>query len=128
MYLKINEAPNDNIRNVLSRLFGLYGLTCLKTHVNYFYMGKYTNGSTEMGYLLQEGILKLCAELKDDSISLIDTIAPADCLVNSILGMSDGNVYKNFKSALLRTPNTMNRPEWWSEIVSWKDYAFKNKL
>lgn len=42
--------------------------------------------------LLKNSIIELCAMIKKDAIGLIDAIAPSDFFVNSVLGMSDGQV------------------------------------
>lgn len=68
------------------------------------------------------------AELKNDAVSLIDTIAPTDFILNSPLGMSDGNVYKHIHTVLKNTPGTFERPHWWQLITNWKDNMPKNKL
>lgn len=42
--------------------------------------------------LIKQAILRLCAELKDDAVSLVDVIAPPDFILNSAIGKSDGQV------------------------------------
>ena len=42
--------------------------------------------------LIQEAILTLCGQLKDDAVSLVDAIAPPDFVLNSPIGLSDGQV------------------------------------
>lgn len=76
--------------------------------------------SSQSSEYLKEGILNLLTELKDDAISLVDTIAPTDFILNSPLGMSDGDVYKHLQSVLWQTPGTFERPEWWQEVTHWK--------
>lgn len=68
------------------------------------------------------------ADLKNDAVSLVDAIAPNDFILNSPLGMSDGNVYKHIQTVLWNTPGTFDRPHWWQRITAWKDNAAKNKL
>lgn len=46
--------------------------------------------------LLKTSIIELCALIKKDAVGLVDAIAPTDFFVNSVLGMSDGQVSKNF--------------------------------
>lgn len=78
--------------------------------------------------LLKAGIIELLPKLKDDAIPLIDAIAPTDFIINSPLGMSDGQVYKHLQSILWQTPSTFERPKWWPLITHWKNIGDKSKL
>lgn len=89
---KIQEAVEPEIRNVLLKLFALYALFSLdKYHLGTVYQGGILNG-TDLTTLLQESILRLCSELKNDAVSLVDVLAPPDFVLNSVLGASDGQV------------------------------------
>lgn len=78
--------------------------------------------------LLKAGIIELLPVLKDDAIPLIDTIAPNDFVLNSPLGMSDGQVYKHLQSILWQTSSTFERPKWWQLVTHWKTDGEKAKL
>lgn len=41
---------------------------------------------------IRQTIVRLCAELKNDAVALVDVIAPPDAILNSAIGRSDGNV------------------------------------
>ncbi|XP_060528904.1 peroxisomal acyl-coenzyme A oxidase 3-like [Cylas formicarius] len=127
MYNKILEARDDNIKNVLSKLFALYGVWSLQKHLPTLYQGGYAKGEMATT-LVQNSILKLCGDLKNDAVSLIDVIAPPDFILNSVLGSSDGEVYKHLQSAIFRSPYAMSRPVWWQDITNWKENVLKNKL
>lgn len=117
MIAVINESADISIKNVLSKLFSLYGLWSLQKHIGILYEGGYFHGS-EPSRLLNEAILQLCGEIKDDAVSLIDAIGPPDFVLNSVLGQSDGLVYQHLKSAIFRSPYAMSRPTWWQDIVN----------
>ena len=53
--------------------------------------GGYISGP-EPPRLIKEAILQLCAALKDNSVALVDAIAPTDFILNSPIGKSDGQV------------------------------------
>lgn len=94
MYDKIQEAPDQSIKNVLSKLLALYGLHSIdKQHVSVLYQGGYTSGDKPVN-LIQNAILQLCAEIKGDAVSLVDVIALPDFLLNSVLGAADGQVIR----------------------------------
>lgn len=89
----IKEATEPQIKSVLLKLFSLFGLWNLEKHLNILYQGGYTSGE-KPAILVQEAILTLCKELKNDAIGLVDAIAPPDFMLNSVLGASDGEVTK----------------------------------
>ncbi|KAJ8976448.1 hypothetical protein NQ317_016067 [Molorchus minor] len=79
--------------------------------------------------LIKETILRLCRHLKDDSVSIIDGLAPTDYVINSVLGNSDGKVYGNLEAALMHNPGAMSRPAWWQEIATDRSVIqFQSKL
>jgi len=59
--------------------------------------GGYVSGS-QAPALMQEAILTLCGKLKDDAVSLADAIAPPDFILNSPIGLSDGQVGRKFET------------------------------
>lgn len=92
MLNKINESDDPRIRNPLMKLLALHGLYIAQKDFGIFYRGGYMEGN-KPPTLIQEGILKLISDLKNDAVALVDVIAPADFLMNSILGKSDGEVH-----------------------------------
>lgn len=87
----IRQAEDPDIKNVLLKLFSLYSLWNLEKYLGILYQGGYASGE-QPAILIQEAILNLCKELKNDVIALVDVIAPPDFLLNSVLGASDGEV------------------------------------
>ena len=59
----------------------------------------------------------LCGVIKCDVVSLVDAIAPPDFVLNSALGMADGNIYKNLYTAMTQTPGCFDRPSWWKDVA-----------
>ena len=57
----------------------------------HYFKGGYISGSNPP-QIIREAILRLCYELKDDSVSLADAVAPTDFVLNSPIGQSDGEV------------------------------------
>lgn len=124
----ISQAQDINIQVVLLKLFHLYGLCSLDKFLPTLYEGGYAQGPKATRFI-REGILKLCGEIKDDAVALIDAIAPPDFILNSVLGASDGQVYKRLQGAIFRSPYCMSRPTWWQDVVDWKvNVKVKNKL
>ncbi|KAJ8913816.1 hypothetical protein NQ315_003725 [Exocentrus adspersus] len=126
MIEKISEADDLSVKNVLQKICLLYGLWSLDKHVGILYQGGYAHGP-DASILIQESILKLCADLKDEAVSLVDAVAAPDFIVNSVLGASDGMVYKHLESAIYSSPYGLERPTWWRDVVNCNG-DIKNKL
>ena len=105
------------IRTVLNNMMLLFGLWSLEKHLAILYQGGYAKGPTAAN-LIQQGILELCLILKGDAVALVDVIAPPDFILNSVLGHSNGQVYKNLKQSMQQTPGCLERPKWWASAVS----------
>ncbi|XP_018573193.1 peroxisomal acyl-coenzyme A oxidase 3 isoform X2 [Anoplophora glabripennis] len=128
MMEKIKEAEDGAVSKVLNNVCLLYGLWSLEKHIPTLYQGAYFHGS-EVASLIQDSVLKLCNDLKNEAVSLIDAVAPPDFILNSVLGASDGMVYKHLQSAMLRSSSEMKTPPWWQEEVEkWRNDKTKNKL
>jgi acyl-CoA oxidase len=109
------ENMEESLAIVLKRLGSLYGLWALEKHLPTLYEGGYCSGPTPTRFI-RESILKLCFQLKDESVALADVISPSDFMLNSALGKSDGRIYKNIEESILAVPGATDRPEWWREF------------
>lgn len=126
-YNEIQKLDASSEKDVLVKLLSLFGSNLiLKNYLGLLYEGKFVTQGSKAGDLYQSGILEILPSLKNDAISLIDSIAPPDFIVNSPLGMSDGKVYDHLKSYLYQTPNAFDRPSWWKDMID-RDYI-KPKL
>ena len=110
------DISDQSLAIVLKRLGSLYGLWALEKHLSTLYEGGYCNGPNPTRFI-RESILKLCAQLKDEAVALADAIAPTDFMLNSALGKSDGQIYKNIYESILAVPGATDRPEWWQEFT-----------
>ncbi|XP_022903093.1 peroxisomal acyl-coenzyme A oxidase 3-like [Onthophagus taurus] len=125
MKKKALEAPDASITDVLIKLTSLYGLYNLEKHfLSTLYQGGFVSGS-EPVTLIQEGILDLCKQLKRDAVSLVDVIAPPDFALKSVIGHSDGQVYRHLYNSFMRSPGNMSRPVWWEEVIN-RNYIKSN--
>lgn len=57
------------------------------------FLGGYCSGG-EFGNLIRSSIIRLCDDLKNDAVALVDAIAPPDFVLNSAIGRSDGEVMR----------------------------------
>lgn len=125
-YKFVMALPQSNERNALLQLLCMYGANLITKYAGVFYQGGYFRQNNQIE-LYQQAILDLLPELKNEAITLIDAIAPTDFILNSPLGMSDGNIYLHLQRAVLSAPGVFERPDWWRE-VTYKDYIPKNKM
>ncbi|KAK5638779.1 hypothetical protein RI129_013074 [Pyrocoelia pectoralis] len=116
MLRNITQIPNGPLRTVLVKLFQLLGCWMLEQHMSKLHIGGYIIGP-EPVTSLQNTVLTLCKELKNEAIGLIDAIACPDFMLNSILGNSDGEVYKHLQAAIYQHPTAFARPSWWQEVT-----------
>ncbi|XP_069833463.1 peroxisomal acyl-coenzyme A oxidase 3 [Dendropsophus ebraccatus] len=105
------------LQPVLKKLCCLYGLWSLSKHMAVLYQGGYFAGELP-GKIVQDTILDLCAQLKDDAVSLVDAIAPPDFILNSPIAKADGELYKNLWSAVLQGEKVLERASWWPEFCT----------
>ncbi|XP_030377021.1 peroxisomal acyl-coenzyme A oxidase 3 isoform X2 [Scaptodrosophila lebanonensis] len=122
----VTELPASAEKDILVKVLAFYGANLVAKYSALFYQGGYFRNNAHIE-LYQRGILELLPVLKDQSIALVDAIAPTDFILNSPLGMSDGNVYQHLQRTIVSTPGVYERPDWWRE-VTYKDYLKRAKL
>lgn len=114
---KDGEDTPQELRPVLHRLAALYGLWSVEKHLATLYQGGYVSGG-DAPRIIREAILILCQQLKPDAVSLVDAIAPPDFILNSPIGASDGQIYKNLYGAMLQGSKTLERASYWQDAVT----------
>ncbi|XP_055600496.1 peroxisomal acyl-coenzyme A oxidase 3 isoform X2 [Uranotaenia lowii] len=119
----LEEGPE---KIAIGRLVSFYGTNVVLKHIGCFYQGGYFGNIPNALGLLQQSQLNLLSLIKQDAMAIIDAIAPPDFVLNSPLGMSDGEVYKHMETAILQAPEALQRPSWWRDMV-FTDYV-KAKL
>ncbi|XP_058058272.1 peroxisomal acyl-coenzyme A oxidase 3 isoform X1 [Anopheles bellator] len=116
-----NLEPGSE-RQALERLGALYGAGVILKHIGLLYQGGYFAAQPAAMSLVQQAVLDLLPAIKRDAIALVDAIAPTDFILNSPLGMSDGDVYRHMESAIMQAPEALERPKWWRDVVH-RDYV-----
>lgn len=109
----IKSIDDDSISRILQKLGCLYGLWRLQNYIGILYEEEYC--SRIFSSMVEESILKLCADIKDNAVALADALAPPDFILNSVLGKSDGQIYKNIYYELMDTqknPDFSIKPEY----------------
>uniref|UniRef100_A0A3B3VBW3 Acyl-coenzyme A oxidase n=1 Tax=Poecilia latipinna TaxID=48699 RepID=A0A3B3VBW3_9TELE len=110
------DMPSD-LKPVLRKLCALYGLWSLSNHMATLFQGDYMTGR-KPAELVQLTILRLCSELKNEAVALVDVLAPTDFILNSPIANADGELYKNLWSTVMQGSQVLERPSWWKEFCS----------
>lgn len=91
----------DSLRPTLVLLCQIYGYWCLEKQLATFYQGRFasTTSSSQSSFAetVRSELLRLCGELKDSSVAVVDALAPPDFALNSVIGKSDGLVCVIYK-------------------------------
>lgn len=87
----MSNLPASAEKEVLQKVLSFYGAHLVTRYSAVFYQGGFFRDNAHLE-LYEQGILGLLSVLKDEAIALVDAIAPSDFILNSPLGMSDGNV------------------------------------
>lgn len=85
----------------------------LKLHTHYL-SGKF---GVKFFTAMDEISLEINNQMVDDMIIYTDTISPPDWVMNSTLGKSDGDIYRNIIAKLYSNPENFGKSEHWSEIM-----------
>lgn len=81
----------DELKPVLHSLLVVYAFWCLEKHLPTFYQGSFATRDT-FAEIVRQQLLQSCAVIKDNAVSVADSLAPPDFALNSVLGKSDGLV------------------------------------
>ncbi|XP_037064766.1 peroxisomal acyl-coenzyme A oxidase 3 isoform X2 [Peromyscus leucopus] len=121
-----SSSVPPSLQAVLRRLGMLYSLWSLNRHMALLYRGGYISGE-QAGRAMEDAIMSLCEQLKDDAVALVDVIAPSDFVLGSPIGKADGELYKNLWAAVLQQDGVLERATWWPEFTANKPLASRLK-
>lgn len=136
---KVNTCTDAPLKKTLTNLLSLYGLFTLQKYLTLMYQKGFATRESP-AVLVEDAILKLCGELKDDAVAIVDAISPPDFILNSVLGYSDGRVdltvnyqngiikvlfqvYEHLEKSFMSSQYGTSRPSWWKDMVNWKEFA-----
>jgi hypothetical protein len=99
----------------IGKLRDLYALTILERHLP---------ALIEVGYSVshrkefRDKIIRLCEEIGEVSIGIIDALAPSDRVLSSSIGSSDGQVYSRIIELVEKWPNVYSPPSWLPTLLN----------
>ena len=123
----LDKTENSSEKAVLAKLASMYGANLVHKHSQYFFQGGYFSEALNASKLLQDGVIQLLPSIKKDAVTLVDTLAEPDFILNSALGKADGEIYKNLEKSIMENPYLTQRPKWWKDMVD-RDHYVKAKL
>ncbi|CAF0826000.1 unnamed protein product [Rotaria sordida] len=110
-YIENNEEMDDKCKNVLDKLLIVYTLKFLEENINLLFEGNYFNNSS-INIWIQNRLIDLCHDLRNEAAALVDVFAPPDHILNSVLGVSDGKVYEAINKQIHSNKHTFLTPAW----------------
>ena len=116
--LHINEDGLYEAREkaVLTDLAYLFGLDCIvKSSAHFVKFGIVCPGNF-VGWLHPE-FVRTCDRLKPNSVALADVLAPTDFILNSALGHSSGEIYKQLQKSFYQVPGGFSKADYWQEVT-----------
>ncbi|CAD5112102.1 DgyrCDS1344 [Dimorphilus gyrociliatus] len=111
----VNNETEDSLKPVLSQMLTLFSAWILEKHLSTLYEGGYCSGK-DLATCVRKTVVDLSHNLKNEAAALVDAIAPPDFVLNSPIGSSNGEIYKNLYSAMIQTPGALERTNWWREF------------
>ena len=93
---------------MLMRLYELFTLGKIEEDLNTFRDNDYI--STEQAWVIKETVVALTREVGESAVRLIDAVAFPDQMVGSVLGNSDGQIYRHMCEAVEQGPGVTDKP------------------
>lgn len=114
-YLNTGEEFAAEEKSVMRQLALIYALWNLEKYLGYlFQFGILTSGQFVTD--IHETLLETCKALVPNAVALADVLSPPDFILNSVLGNSDGAIYKHLQQAFFET-NSFGKSDYWSAVV-----------
>lgn len=90
-YIETNDEIDEKCKPVLDKLLVVHTLKFLEENINSLFEGNYCQNGLVNNWI-QNRLIDLCHELRNEAAALVDVFAPPDHILNSVLGVSDGKV------------------------------------
>lgn len=111
------RAKCPTLQILIQKLASLYAVESIYSNLA-TYLESYL--TPDQAHLIREFKLDLCNTLAENSINLIDAIATPDKLLGSVLGQSDGQVYKHYILAVEKGKGVYEKARWSSDLINYK--------
>jgi len=103
----IEDIKEPEIRDILSKLCSLFSLHRIEQFLRFFLEGEYMNG--KQSRLVSLMVRKLCAEIREVAVPLVDSFNLPDFILRSPLGRKDGNIYESYLEKVKSSPENQTQ-------------------
>ena len=104
------KAACQETSAMLMRLYELFVLGKIEDDLCTFRDNDYI--TTDQAWVIKETVVSLTREVGESAVRLIDAVAFPDQVVGSVLGNSDGQMYRHMAEAVERSPNVTGKPHY----------------
>ncbi len=112
----VEKLPASSIKSSLTKLVRLFGLYWLQQHSGAVVESEAIKPNQLV--LLRELVLELCAQIRPEAVALVDAFGISDFILNSTLGVYDGDVYnKTLEHVTKLYPRTDLPPKYWEREI-----------
>ncbi|XP_059613387.1 peroxisomal acyl-coenzyme A oxidase 3 [Phlebotomus argentipes] len=112
-----------SVKPTLECIHQVYGLWVIDRHMVAFYQGSFASGA-HFAEAIRTQLLSSCRALKADAVTVADSLAPPDYVLNSVIAKSDGLLYQNLQNEFMTNPGALERANWWWDVLPFQ----KSKL
>ena len=102
---------DEKCRTILEKLLIVHILKFFEEYSSLLFEGNYTNNG-EIIKWIEQRLLNICHELRNELACLVDVFAPPDHILNSVLGKSDGQVYRSINQMIRMNARSSTVPSW----------------
>ena len=99
----------------LDKLCRLFICDALSNWVDWFLAMEYFD--KKQMFLLKEGVVSLCQEVRDFALPAVDAFGLSDTLLRSPLGRRDGDVYEHYFARVLQKPGAEKQAGYYDEQI-----------
>jgi acyl-CoA oxidase len=109
----LQNITHQNTRSVLHEFGVLFALNQIVKDLGNFRDKDFISSSQAI--MIKDHVMNLCDKLKDDAIALNEAIAFPDHILQSPIGLSNGQPYLNYFTRVV-TAESYARPEFWKKF------------
>eukprot|EP01015_Nassula_variabilis_P022894 TRINITY_DN4235_c0_g1_i6.p1 TRINITY_DN4235_c0_g1~~TRINITY_DN4235_c0_g1_i6.p1 ORF type:complete len:202 (+),score=70.64 TRINITY_DN4235_c0_g1_i6:3-608(+) len=110
----INSTQDPSLKAIFIQMLQLWAFEIIEKDQHVF---SQMNFLKEIHFkVIREKIQELCYSLSREAYKILDIIAIPDEILGAPIGLSNGEMYKNFMNVVRQAPGCYERPSWWKEL------------